>query len=439
MEPLAWNANVVRRVGGSVTATFSGKWINCFSETGQLLPISSYIFERVHDTSAWRLKFPKLATGVVECSHRLSHAWFDVQAENVSPVECRQATSSEVSYPNAFGDGVHLSYKIEHRRTVQLQKLVTIERGRDAVHGDVSFSWIVRTPSNVRLRRTSNGGYGWQYGSDEMAGFAFKPALAWDQYGHVVPVKLSVRHVREGVWRVTKTLTTRMVAELVGPITVDATLVVYPDAGTGGTTVDGGAQQLGTLPWADLRNGAGSVADDTSATLPLELQTNPLVYSWMWRMIATFDTSPLTSAATVTAATLGLVSPSKVDTAALSPGLVVTSATPAANNALQASDYAQLGNTAKSDEIAYAAWDAGGENYNTFTLNDMTLISTTSITKLGVRESEYDLPDIDPAMPIFNSWSFELVMADTAGTTTDPKLTVTYSTTRATPLMQCCC
>lgn len=453
MEPLAWNANVVRRVGGSVTATFSGKWINCFSETGKLLPISSYIFERGHDTSAWRLKFPKLATGVVhgvssplwspiqKCSHRLSHAWFDVQAEHVSPVECRQATENEVSYPNAFGDGVHLSYRMEHRRNVQLQKLVTIERGREAVHGDIRFSWIVRTPSNVKVRRTANGGFGWQYGSDEMAGFAFKPALAWDQFGHVVPVKLTVRQIREGVWRVTKTLTTRMVAELVGPITVDATLVVYPDAGTGATTVDGNVSFApgGGDTYANIRGGAGDGFQDATDNITIaQITASPIVYTQMTRGIFTLDTSPI-GTGTVTAATFEMVGSAKTDTEAKSPGVVVVTSTPAANNALQASDYSQLGSTAKSDEISYTSYVADNVTYNTFTISDLTIIATTGITKLGVRESEFDAPNVDPGLTAGNSVDFGIWTSDALDATIHPKLTVTYTTARATSLMQCCC
>jgi hypothetical protein len=214
------------------------------------------------------------------------------------------------------------------------------------------------------------------------------------------------------------------------------TLTVYPDAGTGATTVDGTVRRDGVNEtFATIRAGAGTGANPTSspvALLYLLASTTTNQYASVHRGIFTFDTSALPDAVTISAATFSFCASIKDNSLGLSAshsGTALVGSTPASNNNLVAADYSQLGSTRYvTTDKAYADVVTGETNYNDMTLNatGIAAISKTGITKLGARFAV----DLDAGTPAWVSAATAYIyfyMADQTGTDSDPKLVVTYT------------
>ena len=206
------------------------------------------------------------------------------------------------------------------------------------------------------------------------------------------------------------------------------TLTVYPDAGTGATTVDGFVRRVvdsGT--WADIHDGVGTSVNATSASETYFYWYFGGAGNELRRTILTFDTSSLGSGATISAAVMSLFGAGKADGAGKSPNIDIYASTPASNNNLVAADYQQIGTTSQTGSpITYA-------NYSTTTYNDFTFnstgtstISTTGISKFGARNANYDVANVDPASTSFGTY-MSGYYADQAGTANDPKLVITYT------------
>ncbi len=212
-----------------------------------------------------------------------------------------------------------------------------------------------------------------------------------------------------------------------------STLTVYPDPSTGATTVDGmvGRNNVDEV-WASLRGGAGNASDPTGQTAQILIATAPLSLSqWsaLQRAIFLFDTSSLGSTAIISAATLTLHASTKIDSEVITPDIDIYTSTPAANNTLANSDYAQLGTTSQTGSpVTYANWPANADVVFTLNSTGRGNISKTSITKFGARNANYDAANIEPFWTGTGLSSYlEFYTADRAGTTSDPHLDVTYT------------
>jgi len=207
-----------------------------------------------------------------------------------------------------------------------------------------------------------------------------------------------------------------------------ATLTVFPDAGSGATTVDGNIQRSGVdEAFGTIRGGAGTTANTTLAS-PMTKVTSSATsnqYTEIRRCIFTFDTSALTSSATISAAVLSLKGVDAYTTFSTSPEIDIVASTPAANNTLATGDYAQLGATPFSS-ITLAGYSTSA--YNDFTLDagGIANISKTSISKFGCRVN-WDTDNSAPTWGNSQEGAFQFASADTAGTTSDPKLVITYT------------
>ena len=208
----------------------------------------------------------------------------------------------------------------------------------------------------------------------------------------------------------------------------DSTLIVYPDAGSGATTVDGYANRGGVnQTFSAIHDGAGTGAgvSDGAAGPQLVATTTSNQYSSLLRMILTFDTSPLGLFATISTGVLSLYGSSKASGLG-SPAIHACASTPASNNIIVAADYSQLGTTTFAN-IAYASFSSTA--YNDFSLdsNGIANISLTSISKFGTRLS-WDINNSFTGTWVSTGQSYIYYRhADTAGTTQDPKLTITYT------------
>jgi len=209
-----------------------------------------------------------------------------------------------------------------------------------------------------------------------------------------------------------------------------STLTAYPSPGV---TVDGYvARSSVDEPWGTLISGAGNSKDDASTALFMEIDAAATTNQWrgLVRIIFLFDTSALGASASISAATLSLYGLDKQDFLSIAPDLNIYTSTPASNTVLANADYAQVGSTAQCDSpVSYAGWTNSA--YNDFSLNATGRgnISKTDISKFGARNANYDVAAVAP------TWSsgslfcyFQVASSDTAGTTQDPKLVVTYTT-----------
>lgn len=218
-----------------------------------------------------------------------------------------------------------------------------------------------------------------------------------------------------------------------------STLTVYPDAGTGATTVDGTVEREPIIGenWATIRAGAGSAKNATQASGQFYRMIGSVTadtFGILDRSIYTFDTSPLGAGATISAATISFYG-SSVRTDAASPTAQVVAATPAANNALANADYGQLGSTAFSTAIAAGSWSTSAYNDFALNTNGKANISKTGVSGFGGIEGAYDLTGTDPGDLTNGGTDYaNCYNADQAGTTNDPKLVVTYTSSVASTL-----
>jgi hypothetical protein len=215
------------------------------------------------------------------------------------------------------------------------------------------------------------------------------------------------------------------------------TLTVYPDPGSGATTVNSRVARAfpGTTQetLAVMRAGAGNLAViDTDYTFAFFLGGQGEVdkFDELDRSILTFDTSPLGAAATIVSAVLSLnfifPPPTGGDVGyGTNTTVEIVSSAPASDNNVVESDYGTLG----SVSFASMSLDAIQPSvYNDFVLNSSgrAQINKTGITRLGTR-SGWDLNNnftgtwVESTGTDVPYWG-----ASTSGTSQDPKLTITY-------------
>jgi hypothetical protein len=212
-------------------------------------------------------------------------------------------------------------------------------------------------------------------------------------------------------------------------------LTAYPDAHPETTTIDGRVIKNGAdLTFAGIVAAAGNACDPEAAEGGIFIQANTVSahYQTMCRAIALFDTSSLSNATAIKTAILSFAG-ATADLGATkannlgSPDWTIAASTPASNTAIANSDYEQTGSTSFGS-IAYADWSASADTYNDCTLNatGLAAVSKTSVSKFSGKFSW------DVSGTFGGSWSsnaasgFSINFADTAGTTYDPKLVVTY-------------
>lgn len=214
-----------------------------------------------------------------------------------------------------------------------------------------------------------------------------------------------------------------------------ATLTEYPDPHPETTTCDGNMHAYyAANVYSAFRTHAGSGGSgnyyprwgwsiDTDYSSPGWFNTN-------YRGGFLFDTSALTTSATITAATIGLYC--NLKTAAWAG---VTSMTwgiytiaPASNTGFVAGDYNSLGSTIQAPLLTYASTTVSA--YNTFTLNATGEgnISKTGVSKYGCQNTTYDV--LGTSMPASGGAGISMAMyfrgAETTGGVA-PKLIVTYT------------
>ena len=207
------------------------------------------------------------------------------------------------------------------------------------------------------------------------------------------------------------------------------TLTAYPDAGSGGTTVDGVVSRDGVDEgWATIVAGVGTTVAKTDTLgkfAGLYASATENQFSALNRSAFTFDTSSINGNAVISAAALSLYGNDHKYVGLGEPSLLVTDALIAANNDLAASDFGNIYVLNSYGIIANASWSTSA--YNEISLNTSS-ITKASITKLGTALSfENDRTNYGGNWIPLGEADFYGYFADQAGTTNDPKLVVTYT------------
>ena len=218
-----------------------------------------------------------------------------------------------------------------------------------------------------------------------------------------------------------------------------ASLTAYPDPDPESTTFDGNvARQVYAATWTSLVTGAGTENNSSTGGLTVcqQLASNnssgqPNASNW-WQCVRSgilFNTSALTVSATVSAATISIRGNEKRDDLSIAPNSDIYTFAPASNTGLVNGDYSNFGGVSQTGSpITYANWSASA--YVSFTLNGTGRgnVSKTSISKFGCRNANYDVANSNPGNWVgYGRSTHGGRSADYSGTTSDPKLVVTYS------------
>jgi len=180
------------------------------------------------------------------------------------------------------------------------------------------------------------------------------------------------------------------------------------------------------ISWASLTSASGNWSNTSASDYGILIMADDVSNQWntLSRIITLFDTSAITDGDTVTNATAYYWGGStKADSAGWTPNINIYSSTPASDTTLANTDYAQIGSTALSTAITYANWSTSG--YNSFVLNDMSVISKTGKTKLGLRNANYDVANSAPTWSSSGLARLYIYFSEQTGTNNDPYLSVT--------------
>jgi hypothetical protein len=214
------------------------------------------------------------------------------------------------------------------------------------------------------------------------------------------------------------------------------TLTVYSQANPASTAMNEQVYRVVTSEtWATIIAGAGNGSQYVGAGGDwfCGFQSSSIVaqFGSNIRTIFLFDTSALTSSASISAAVISLYGESKLDDFATpsTPDINVYTSTPASNTVKADADYTQVGSTAQCDTaITFAGFSTTA--YNDFTLNatGISNVSKTGISKFGARNVNHDVAASAPtAAGTIKTGRVSGYFANETGTTKDPKLVVTYT------------
>lgn len=220
-----------------------------------------------------------------------------------------------------------------------------------------------------------------------------------------------------------------------------ARLTYYPDPNTETTTVDGHAIRHSVdETWATIRAGNGTATDDSSTTGSMRVTASTTSNQWarLDRFFMFFDTSSIPDANSITSATLSLIGVAGAISNGLSGESSANSAvhivgtTSTNTTALANADYQTVGATSFGSSDTQV-------NFSTAVYEDITLNASglSNISKTGLSRftaiKGWDYSNTTTGL----TWSsgalqdFGVASADTANTSSDPKLVVVSSSSTA--------
>lgn len=208
------------------------------------------------------------------------------------------------------------------------------------------------------------------------------------------------------------------------------TLTAYPVSGAN-SPVDGYARRDvagGGESLSSIRSGAGTTSSATSTTINLSLNVSVTAttnnFTSLYRTAYCFDTSFLTSSASISAATMSLYGSYKTNTLGGNPEYDIVSLSLGSTDNVTSTDYANLGSTPFSSKT-YNAWSSSA--YNDFSLdsNGISNVNKTGVSQFGGRLNWDTDNSFDGTWAINSSTQMTSYSADYGAN--EPKLVVTYT------------
>ena len=218
----------------------------------------------------------------------------------------------------------------------------------------------------------------------------------------------------------------------------------YPDADPESMSFDGAVSSTdgGPRTWDDAHDDTGGFSagdNNTQVISPAHGVSVGILRYGSWsdsefsivRAFLLFDTSTIGSIDTISSATLSVYGTAVGD--AVGGALAVVLSNPASNTGLANSDIDDIGTTTQNTtNINFSSFAT--TTYNNFSLSTTGIsnISKTGVTKFGMREANYDIPDVNPGSGNGQTY-VKFYASDNTGTTEDPKLVVEHTAPDTSP------
>ena len=210
--------------------------------------------------------------------------------------------------------------------------------------------------------------------------------------------------------------------------------IFYPDADPETSSVDGEVAEhyvaAAGVTWANIIIATGSTAADNLQGFGINIKAATGANLWMQlrRWILLFDTSSIPATADISSATLSIYGYGKEDFLSILPNCNVYSSNPASNTSLVAGDFDSLGLLAFCDSpIAYNDWNTSGMNSFVLNADGLAAITKAGITKLGIRNVNYDVDGVVPPNWISQKYSALYGRPAEKGGGYRPRLIVNYT------------
>lgn len=454
--PVGWNESEKENIDGTKTSEFHLKMINFVDSNGKWKK-SDLSLKR--DNNGFHIKdapyavdIPLKANGDIKF---IATNRYDIKEKkirddapiyslkkfiNAIPVD-GQETNDGVLYPGALPD-IDADLLLQPHEMEMRYLVVWNSLPRQCADSNNTFKIPFtqsfdngllprRSENNARIKTVKEKfRNGFRVDASSFRGIGIPVAHIWDSSGKREIIEIEGKF-NNGVLDGAKVINCSFFAGSVYPIKTDTTTTFFPDPSVEVTSVDGfsGHNARSDVSWATARSAAGNLSDDSSTTLTLTQMRQDGTYTDVIRGFALFDTSSITSAGTISSAVLSVYGSSKSNTWAISPDINVFSASPASNTAIANADKTTVGTTAYCDTaISYASFNTAGYNDFTFNATGIAAISKTGVSKFSIYNQQYDANNSAPTISGgTSSANIIAISADTAGTSTDPKLVVTYT------------
>ncbi len=462
-EPYSWNEQRKEEKNGEVTtltSEFSTTWVNYHDGTEFKKINLTATKDRTGFhmfTAPYSFDIPLLANGNFHFSatntydektkeiHRDPSVGILKHWNNAIPVS-GVLSGSQIWYKGAL-PSIGASILIEPHE--QELRYLTVFDSSPPGKGEVSIPFTITSDQSI-VPRTATGkalsGFvtdlrkGISFKKDEFRGISFKRATVWDSASPRNSVSIPVlgRFVN-GKLLATKIIPRTFFDNATYPVYTDLSSTFYPDPNTEVATFDGYVYTDGDgTGWASAHaQTVGETMDDSGTDLICG-DSHTVLAHFILRCIALYDTSSLTSAAVITAATnsyfVKTINNNDNDANAWTN---IFQSNPASNTAMSLEDYDQVGDaitnpTKGATDVLLSSQTVGAFTDHVFTATGIGWISKTGITKLGIREG-HDAVDDTPALGTNAEQDIYFASADTALQTSDPKLTVTYTISSSMP------
>lgn len=441
-QPAGWNEMRKENGNGTLTSQFSTKFVNYIEgekwERINLVPKRELTGFRIAEAPYTAL-LPLKANGDIRFSSTNKYSVKEKRIRDDAPVSAvkrftdaipvdGQITPDGVLYAGAlpkFGADLLLQ-----PHEMELRYLVVWHAAPPQCATDASFEipftqtfegGIVPRKNNrqrVRTTRESLKG-GFSAEANSFRGVGTPVAHIWDSGRKRAEVEIKGRFTAPTL-DAAKVIDCSFFQDAVYPVTTDATSTFYPNEDTEVSSFDA---YIGNdnSNYDTAHNATSTTFDlsDSSTTLYVFSQGTWSIY----RSILLFDTSSLTSGASISSAVLSVYHTGNNDP--YSDSIRLTVSNPASNTAVTNTDYdqANFGTTAQAADIAKSSLVIN--TFADFVLNatGKANISLTSITKFGLRS----VADVNSSHPSSANNYTAFSSADVAGLSQDPTLAITYT------------